>query len=339
MQMRVGKDTYGLFLISDNCYGILRDPDHIEELKKKLKKEKMEYINSWTLFGVHDTAILIRSEKRLDPAVDAVGEWLAECTEQEIPIDIDSRLDMKPSIKCKCECISDLYEGARSKNFRIFEYRVDPLVPIYVDTAKMKDHSGVFLITYIKFDPRNVNRILNIEKSGNLRDLYRPFENEDTVAIFHGFGLFDVIVITNSDNYKGTRNMMVGIRKESDLSISNTYFLTSIPRSLDDLGFPSLNCSMMVKIKSGAEDSDIWNGMRELAKDVGLEGLCIRKVPDSNLIRCPPHTSFRPGFFDVAIDLRFKKITNLIEFVDILERMPFVEDTATVISYDTDMIG
>jgi len=336
--MKIGKNIYGLFLISNNCYSILHDEGYLGKLKSKL--DKIEYINSWMLFGIHDTAILVRSDSRLDPAVNAVGEWVAEFDKEKISIKehIGSRLNLESSIKCKCKDVADLY-GYKypDKYFRIFEYWVDPLIPIYIDDEKIKSCDGVFLIAYIKFKPTSINTILNDEKSLNLQDIYKSFIDDNTAGIFHGFGLFDVIVIIKRDNYKDIRETMIELRKQDRPSISDTYFLISEPELLDDLGYPSLNCSMMIKIRPDAYNSEIWNGIKELAENIGLDGLCIRKVTDSTMAKCPPYTSFRPGFFDVAIDLRFKNIVDLHTFINILEYMPFVEDTATVISYDTNL--
>jgi hypothetical protein len=96
---------------------------------------------------------------------------------------------------------------------------------------------------------------------------------------------------------------------------------------------------MLVKVRAGAEDSRIWNGIRQIARYANLNGLCIRKLPDTNseVVSCPPYTSFRAGCFDLAIDLRFKKVADLQNFINILDSMPFVEDTSTSISYDTDL--
>ena len=92
-------------------------------------------------------------------------------------------------------------------------------------------------------------------------------------------------------------------------------------------------------MKQGIKESEIWKKIKELAEYIGLDGLCIRKLNATGIkpLNCPLYTSYRPGFFDVAIDLQFKRIMDLNKFVDILEYMPFVEDTATIISYDTDV--
>ena len=62
--MKIGRDTYGLFLISNNCHNIM---DHIGEARRLIselnnEKEGIEVINSWALVGVHDTAILVRAD-------------------------------------------------------------------------------------------------------------------------------------------------------------------------------------------------------------------------------------------------------------------------------------
>lgn len=337
--MKVGRDTYGLFLISNNCHNIM---DHIGEARRLIselnnEKEGIEVINSWALVGVHDTAILVRADGQLDHAVNVVGKWVADCTSEKISFRdiILSKLDLNPLTKCKCECISNLFEGAHVKNFRIFEYSVDPLIPIYIDDGAVRGSDGVLLIEYIKFDPLSINRILN-EEDGTLKDIYGPFKEMDgVVALFQGFGLFDVVIIAKLKTYKDVMRMRIAVRKISKPAISNTYFLTSIATSSFGLGFESLNCSMMVKVRPHADDPDIWNGIREIARDIGLKGLHIRRSTGPDTIGCPLHTSFRPGFFDVAIDMRFEKIADLTNFISILEYMPFVEDIATVLAYDT----
>jgi hypothetical protein len=342
--MKIGRDTYGLFLISNNCHNITDYANYIDEAHRLTpeldnEEEGIEVMNSWTLVGVHDTAILVRANGQLDSAVNAMGKWVADCTSKSDKISfrgsILPKLDLNPLTRCKCECVSNLFEGAHVKNFRVFEYRVDPLIPIYVDDDAIRNSDGVLLIEYIKFDPLSVNRILN-EEDGTLEDIYGPFKKMDgVVALFHGFGLFDVVFIAKLKTYKDVMRMRIAVRNISEPFISNTYSLTSIATSSFELGFESLNCSMMVKVKPHADDPDIWNGLREIARDLGLKGLHIRRSTGPDRIGCPLHTSFRPGFFDVAIDMRFEKIVDLTNFASILEYMPFVEDTATVIGYDT----
>jgi hypothetical protein len=131
--LKISKNTYGLILISNNCYKILED-DIPNGLKIKLKK--IDFINSWTLFGVHDTAILVQSSGRLDNAVSVIGDWIEDLNERETPIDdfIPALLkDSGPLIKSERERIIEFYQGNNDKIFKVFEYRVDPLIPIYLD--------------------------------------------------------------------------------------------------------------------------------------------------------------------------------------------------------------
>jgi hypothetical protein len=287
----------------------------------------------------------VRSDSRLDDAVAVMCKLADTCNEEKKPIKdyVSARLDDATLDKCKE--INKFYENEMGKSFKVFEYWLDPLIPIYVDKDEIESNDGAFLIMYIRFDPKSVNSILNgITSGGNLQDLYEPLKNENTVAIFHGFGLFDVIVITKASDYKEIRETMVETRKKHKLVISNTHSLTSAPSSLRDLGYKSLNCSILVKNRSvkmepGIKESEIWKKIKELAEYLGLDGLCIKKLSTTDIkpLDCPPYASYRPGFFDVAIDLRFKSIMDLNKFIDILEYMPFVEDTATIISYDTDI--
>lgn len=338
--MKIRKETYGLVLISDNCYKILED-DIPRGLKNRLGKSS--FINFWTLFGVHDTAILVRSPDRLDEAVNAIGGWIAELNGKQIPVNehVHSIMqnDLDSSIKDKCKTIVNIYKNNKiEKRFKIFEYRVDPLIPIYINNEKIESNDGVFLIMYIKFALSSVNKMLN-EENRNIQDFYTPFMNEDIAAIFQGFGLFDVIIIAKKRDYNEIREEIIKIRNTSVFPISETYSLFSENISLEDLGYESLNCSMLVKVRAGAESHEIWKGIKEIALAVGLDGLCIRKAAHvkPELISCPPYTSFRAGCFDLAIDLRFEKIADLQNFINILDCMPFIEDTSTSISYDTDL--
>jgi hypothetical protein len=322
---------------------MFKEGEYLKKFKNKLNK--IEYINSWSLFGIHDTAILVRSDTSLDQAVAAMRELADTCNKEgKKPIKgyVNARLDSV--ILDKCNEINKFYKNEIGKSFKVFEYWLDPLIPIYLND-KIKANDGVFLIMYIRFDPKSVNSVLNDSTSdGNLQYLYEPLINENTAAIFHGFGLFDVVVITKGSDYKEIREIMVETRKKHKLVISNTHSLTSSPPSLRALGSKSLNCSILVKnrsvkMKQGVKESEIWKKIKELAEHIGLYGLCIRKLNATDIKPqdCPPYTSYRPGFFDVAIDLQFKEITDLNKFIDILEYMPFVEDTATIISYDTDL--
>ena len=339
--MKIGKQTYGLLLISDNWNGRLRDADCIDILKEKLKDTSVDCVNSWTLFGVHDTAVLLRSEGRLDSAIDTMGGWVRDCTRK---MDKEGVSSLPSNIKDyinKYRRLSDIYKEVDYKKFKIFEYRLDPLIPIYIDDG-IKSSNDVFLIMYIKFNPTSVNNLLN-ENGRNLGDLYKPFiEDLDATSVFQGFGLFDVITITKGDTYKKVEDVRTKIRTKFDKpSISSTYSLTSVSRpasrDANNLGFPSLNSFMRLKIRPAKDDPEIWDNVRNLAKDLGLSRICIKETMPSN--QSPPYTAYIPGFFDVEIGVQFTNIEDLINFWDALEHLYFVEDTATVISYDTNVVG
>jgi len=337
--MEIGKQTYGLLLISDNWNRRLRDAGCINALKSKLEHPDIDikYVNSWPLFGVHDTAVLVRSEGRLDPAVDTVGDWVQDCTTKinnenvkPLPSDIAGHVS-------KYNYLSDIYKDVRRKKFKIFEYRIDPLIPIHID-AEIESGNGVFLIMYIKFNPESVNNLLNGKKGGNLGDLYKPFIGIGATSVFHGFGLFDIVVITKRDTYEEIEDVRTNIRiKFNKPSISDTYSLTSVSQDVNNLGFPCLNSFMRLKIRPTEDDPKIWGEVRDLAKDLGLSRICVREAELSR--QSPTYTSYIPGFFDVEVDVQFTNIEDLINFWDALEHMYFVEDTATVISYDTNVIG
>lgn len=340
--MKVGSDTYGLFLISDNWHERLYTKEHIDKLKEEFDNKKgVKYVNSWELFGVHDTAILVQSKEKLDLAVEVLSKWITDCTRKLnsekgdldlLPSDIKAYID-------KCVHLSNICKEKDRKKFKIFEYRLDPLIPIYVNEEEIESNNGVFLIMYIKFNPKSVNDMLNGENHGNLKNLYEPFERLGASAIFQGFGLFDVIVIAKSDNYAGVedmrtdmRNMQIGASGRS--CIANTSSLTSVSWN-SGLGpdYKSLNSFMKLKIRPKADEPGIWNDVRGLAEYLGLHRICVtgKNPPDQSL----PYTSYIPGFFDVEVDTQFKDIKDLIKFRNALEHLCFVEDVVTIISYDT----
>lgn len=343
MDMRIGKSTYGLFLISDNCHSMFRKCGYLKKLRNKLDVlHGIDYLNSWTLFGIHDTAILVRSDGRLDNAVSAVDNWVDDCNREKKSIEKYLSKQLKYKLLSECRSICDSCECGPDNDFKIFKCWLDPLIPIYINEKLIESDGGVFLIMYVRFYPESVNLMLNGSKSNeNSQNIYEYFKDDGTMALFHGFGLFDVIIITKKNNYKEIKETMIETPKKSKIPISNIHSLISIPSSLNNTGYEEengLNCSMMLKIRMmpDVEESKIWNRIKKLAKTCELEGLCIKesKVTDRH---CPLYTSFRPGFFDVAIDFRFKEIENLNDFIMVIEYMTFVEDTATVISYDTDL--
>ena len=329
-----------------------REGGYLGELRNKLDAGELhgiDYINSWTLFGIHDTAILVRSDGRLDGAVGAVDNWVNACNSEKKPIEECLSKQLNPELlgECKDICKSCNYKSDNSfkidNNFKIFKCWLDPLIPIYINEGLLKSDEGIFLIMYVRFYPGSVNSKLNEPTSDvNLQTVYESFKDDNTAAIFHGFGLFDVVIITKRDNYKEINEMMIEIPKKSKIPISNTHSLISLPSSLRETGYEEengLNCSMMLKVRimPGVEESRIWNRLKKLAEKCNIRGLCIKK-PKTTDAHCPVYTSFRPGFFDVAIDFRFKEIKHLNDFIMIVEYMTFVEDTATVISYNTDLV-
>lgn len=343
--MQIGKSTYGMFLISDNCHSMFREGGYLEELRSKLDAGELhgiDYVNSWTLFGIHDTAILVRSDGRLDNAVGAVDDWVDECNSEEKSIEEYLSKRLKSELLSECKSICDSCECESDNNFKIFKCWLDPLIPIYIDEESIKSDGGVFLIMYVRFYPESVNSTLNDSKSNeNLQNLYEYFKSDNTVAIFHGLGLFDVIIVSKRNNYKEIKETMIETPKKSKISISNTHSLISLPLSLSKTGYEEekgLNCSMMLKVRMmpKVEESEVWDRLKKLAEKCKIHGLCIKesKITDAY---CPVYTSFRPGFFDVAIDFRFEKIEHLNDFIMVIEYMTFVEDTATIISYDTNL--
>jgi len=92
--IRIKKETYGLILITSNVceYFIennnetnkrliddLIDALNLESEKNitcggKINDGKIEYINFWTVFGIHDLAILIKSNSKLDNAITSIGK-------------------------------------------------------------------------------------------------------------------------------------------------------------------------------------------------------------------------------------------------------------------------
>jgi len=337
--LAIRKDTYGLILISNNCYSMLEN-DNLKNLKDSLEEENQEenvdFVNSWSLFGVHDTAILVRSSGRLDKAVNKIGGWVAGLNEGNISIKGHIYSGFDNSIKDQCADLAKLYlKPDINKVFKIYEYRVDPLIPIYVDENSLRSNDGVFLVMYIKFDLSSVYEMLK-EENGSMEKFYTPFMDKNIIAIFHGFSLFDLVIVAKCLDYCLIRKAIIEIRKKSKLIINETYSLISMNNELKDLGYTSLDCCMLVKVKAGAEDQTIWDGIKNLATKVKLEGLCIRKLTNpGEHAGCPPYISFRAGFFDLAIDLGFKDIRMLQNFIHILDSMPFIEDTSTSISFDT----
>jgi hypothetical protein len=314
------------------------------------------YVNSWSLFGVHDTAILIESGGRLDDAVNKVGDRISKLNEENISIkeqickrlfsfvQDDLSVDHAEKIKensqlRELEHIAKLYKKRDNDNktFKVFEYRVDPLIPLYV-AEDIKLNDGIYLIMYMKYDLALLNESLKQNKSMQYNE--KNIKN-DIVGIFQGFGLFDMIIISRQKDFRDIKNKIIELRQSSlnILPVSETYSLISEPHSLNKLGYKGgLNCSMLLKVKSGAEYYNIWCEIKKKAERIGLNGLCIRKTAslDGDLKCCPPYTSFRLGFFDLAIDLHFKKLEHLREFIDVLDYMPFIEDTSTSISYDAE---
>ena len=202
--MHIGKSTYGLFLISNNCSSVLQEEEYLERFKSKLNQ--VEYINSWSLFGIHDTAILVRSDTRLDDAVDAMCKLADTCNEEKKSIEDYIRTRLDAETLDKCNEIKKFYKNEIGKSYKVFEYWLDPIIPIYINEDEIKANDEAFLIMYIRFDPKSVNSMLNgTTIGGNFRDLYEPLKSKNTVAIFHGFGLFDVVVITKASDYKKIR--------------------------------------------------------------------------------------------------------------------------------------
>jgi hypothetical protein len=252
-------------------------------------------------------AVLVITKSELDQAVIATANWAKEINKNLINCGMSN--EYQKQIK-----ITGQPDGSIKKRFRLYEFWTDPLIPIYLNEDRLKKSKKPCTITYLKYKARSIN---------TLNDIYNPIielinrnYRNNLLALFSGFGLYEIIVIIEHDNYSDVHNTIYalrGIKNNDKFILSDSMTLISI--STEDIEIRNnIEFNIVVKIKPGFDLLDVWDNVKKDASSI-LETADIH---------------YTQGFYDVGLSFK-SSLDRYVKFMDILSCLPWVIDTATTL--------
>lgn len=327
--MPIEKSTYGLFLLScnSNCFDII----DFDSLKNKLAVEKIDLINCWSFLGIHDVGILVKSKSHLDPANSILGDYIHQIN-KNIKIE---RPDWSFGNGSELwsyiyNILGDsLFRKPGIKKYQFFEYWCDPMIPIYIkdELTQPNDLNTVDAIHYLKFGVKSLKELHEV------CEYYK--KNEQVKAIFIGFGLYELVVISKSKNYAEIGDLIHVIRDNSEKTVIASTNLIASSNKIHENRW--VNASVLLKIFPGRgdnridiQDNRIWDGIKNIAERLGLRGVCIRDIHEYD----SPHTLLRHGFFEVSVELSFDDIDKYFKLIDIFDYSYYIVDTSSSLNFD-----
>lgn len=318
MDLFLEKETYGILFFNANSFDIL--DCFIKDYADNYNHDDIEIIGSWKLFGIHDGMILIKAKN----TSDGLTNFMGYCRDFA-----DKKFELPSSIKTEddnCQ-ISELLNGNSSskKYIEIIEFWVDPLIPFRVNTEELENSNFPFLISFLRIKDFNINKLIKLSESFDAKGL-----SKNIVGLFQGYGLYDIIAIIKCETYNDIQNKLNMLRSINNDEDHTLFFDTaSIITIVDEISNDSeneLTFSALLKIIPSNDTPTIWEEIRDTVEKI------IYKSKVEN-INCKLLVSHRQGFFDMIITVE-TDYNNYINLINILNRLPFIEDVATIIRYN-----
>lgn len=337
LDLKIEKETYGLFLITSNVcdylvekdsttdkrqIDVLKDSLNIEIMEKrgcqdKIHKVIFEHINSWTLLGIHDLAILVKSNSKLDQAITIVGESLNHLKEQTIKCPEFIKDEKTSKIFQKLVNISQ-----EDKKIKIFDFWCEPLIPLYINDSIRENNNCIILYYRLNTTESSYENLLALFKE-NCKNI----SDGEVIAIFNGFGIFDLIFFVKFEKYSKIPQIINEIRLGFDNYIYESSSLICAPFDQDKDEKQPFPFSIVIKINRCIENRSIWTDIEELAQCIGITRICIEKIDK------PMTVTFKQGFFDIVF-IGHGTLNQFSEFCRLLESLPFIIDTATMLNLE-----
>lgn len=317
MDLFLEKETYGILFFNANSFDIL--DCFIEDYADNYKHDDIEIIGSWKLFGIHDGMILIKTKKSSEDLTNFMG-YCRDFADKKFEL---------PSINVEddnCQILK-LLNGNSSfkKNIEIIEFWVDPLIPFLVNAEELENSNCPFLISFLRIKDFNINKLIQLSELFDAKGF-----SKNIVGLFQGYGLYDLIAIIKCETYNDIQNKLNVLRSINN-DEDHTLFLdtSSIITLADEISNDSenkLRFSALLKIKPSKDTPIIWEEIKDIVE---------KRINESKVsnINCKLLVSHRQGFFDIIITVE-TDYHNYINLLDIFNRLPFVEDVATIIRYD-----
>lgn len=334
LDIKIGSETYGLILISANVSDFLVEKDRatkksisdelIDNFLKEdgaggVKKENIEYINSWPLLGIHDLAILVKSSSKLDNAIIDIGKSLNAIKNRKIkrPMWMDGNNKI-------CEIYNRLIDRhpEKDKTIEIFDFWCEPLIPLFI-SDKINDKKNNCLIAYLR---------LNTSTSdyADLLTLFDKkcidFSGSEVLAMFNGFGAFDLVLFIKYETYSNISQLMYEMRSNLKIFLYESCSLLCCPTTNiiagNDMKMPF---SILMKVSPWADDPIIWKDIVLIAKLIGISRVCIEGI------NSPMNLTYKQGSFTVVF-IGHGDIVKFTKLHRLLESLPFIIDTSTILN-------
>jgi len=314
MDLIIENKAYGILFFNTNSFNIL--DIFTKDFKANYKFNDIEIVGSWKLFGIHDIMILVKIKKsdgNLTNFMRFCREFASKKVTFELPFFDETMSDF-----------SNLYGNSYTKQMKIIEFWCDPLIPFKIESQELKDSTYPFLISFLRVDNFNVDKLLKINDL-----LTRNCSSEEFVGLFQGYGLYDLITIIKCKNYKDIQKKMNILRaleindsfEKKKSVILDTASIITVSKSTERLTF-----SALLKIKPSMDKAEIWTEVKN----------CMEKfveINNSEKPNCKLLISHRQGFFDIIITV-FAYFNDYIQLLEILNGLPFVDDVATMLRYN-----
>jgi len=319
--LRINSDTYGLFLITSNACDFLVENNKIigeliDKINSENSKENIEFINYWPLLGVHDLAILVKSKSKLDSSIINIGKSLNDITKNII---------VPPKWINKNENIENIFKDLirqspeKEKNIVIFDFWCEPLISLYIDDQIQIDRNCI--IIYLRLDTTKINydKLL----SSLIKNCEMLFK-DDLLAIFNGFGIFDLVLFLRFDSYLFVEQKITNIRSCLNKYLFESCSLISAPHDEKNNKEQELPFSIIIKINPWAEQPNVWEKIETIAKEIGISQIVIEKINKSL------NVTYKQGFFDIVF-IGHGSPKQFSDFSRLLESFPFILDTSTML--------
>lgn len=334
VDIKIRPETYGLILISANVSDFLVEKDSAtkksinDELMDNYlqeygaggrKKENIKYINSWPLLGIHDLAILVESSSKLDNAIIDIGKSLNNIKDRKVkrPMWVDENDKI-------CEIYNRLIDQhpEKDKTIEIFDFWCEPLIPLFI-SDKISDKNNNCLIAYLRINTSTSNYadLLTL-----LEKKCIGFSGGEVLAMFNGFGIFDLVLFIKYESHSNISQLMYEIRSCFKSLLYESCSLLCCPTinisAKDDENMPF---SILMKVNPWADNPIIWKDIGLIAKEIGISRVCIEGIST------PMSLTYKQGSFSVVF-IGYGDFAKFAKLHRLLESLPFIIDTSTMLN-------
>ena len=213
----------------------------------------------------------------------------------------------------------------KEKKIEFFDFWCEPLIPLYISNNIEKNDNVI--IVYLRL---NSSKFDYEELLSTLLTKCRKFSNYEVLAIFNGFGIFDLILIIKFDSYLLIPQIVNNIRSCFEDCLYDSCSLICAPYHIELDKDKKITFSIIIKITAWAEKTCVWSDIEYIAKEIGISRVCVEEINNNYM-----GVTYKQGFFDI-IFIGHGTLQHFSDFCRILESFPFVIDTSTMLNLKID---